>query len=354
MSRIGTERPVLVTGANGYVAGWLVRELLQRGYTVHAAVRDPDNKEKTAHLDKLAANGTGKIRYFEADLLNKGSYAEAMEGCELVFHTASPFTSDFDDAQKELIDPAVKGTANVLEQANQTPSVKRVVVTSSCAAIYTDATECAKAPTGMLTEDIWNSTASLEYQPYSYSKTLAEKKAWEIYEQQSRWELVVVNPSMVMGPALNPENTTSESFKILKQMGDGTLKFGVPNLGMGVVDVRDLGVIHFNAGTMHGVKGRHIASGSNTTLLEMARLIHGTFGKDYPVPKKPLPKWLLLLIGPMVNSALSRQFVSNNVNRSFRADNSKSKKALNAHYRPLQETMIDSFQALIGSGLIAK
>ncbi len=352
MKQIDKTKPVLVTGATGYVAGWLVKKLLEEGNTVHAAVRNPENKSKLKHLDSIAAKTKGKIKYFKSDLLSVGSYAEAMKGCELVFHTASPFTSNFKDAQKELIDPAVLGTQNVLEQANKTESVKRVVVTSSCAAIYTDAIDCAKAPNGILTEDVWNTTSSLEYQPYSYSKTLAEKKAWEISKAQNRWDLVTINPSLVMGPALNAGSVTSESYAILKQIGDGTMKSGAPKLGIGLVDVRDLAEAHYQAGFNPNAKGRYITSAHNTNLLEMALALLPRFGDKYPIPKKALPKWLLVLVGPMVNKAFSRKFIKNNVNVEWKADNTKIKKELGIKFRPLKETMEDSFQVLIDEKLI--
>ncbi|MFT6211884.1 MAG: dihydroflavonol-4-reductase, partial [Bacteroidia bacterium] len=66
MTTIDKSTPVLVTGATGYVAGWLVKKLLEEGLTVHAAVRNPENKSKLAHLDELAANATGNIKYFKA------------------------------------------------------------------------------------------------------------------------------------------------------------------------------------------------------------------------------------------------------------------------------------------------
>src|SRR6056297_1676604 len=190
MSKTDKTKPVLVTGATGYVAGWVVKRLLEEGITVHAAVREPQNKEKTAHLVNLAKKSKGEVKFFKTDLLNQGSYAEAMKGCEVVFHTASPFTNIVKDAQKQLIEPAVRGTENVLEQANKTDSVKRVVLTSSCAAIYCDAADCARAPGGVLTEEVWNETASIDYQAYSYSKKLAEKRAWEIANEQDRWDMV--------------------------------------------------------------------------------------------------------------------------------------------------------------------
>lgn len=352
MTQIDQSKPVLVTGATGYVAGWLVKKLLEQGFTVHAAVRNPDNQEKIAHLNQLAESTSGAIKFFKSDLLQDGSYKEAMEGCELVYHTASPFINDVKDPQKDLIDPAVKGTTNVLETANQVSSVKRVVVTSSCAAIYADAIDCQKGPNGMLTEEMWNTTSSLEYQPYSYSKTLAEKKAWEIANQQSQWDLVTINPSFVMGPALNPKTNTSESLNVLKQMGDGTFKSGLPKMGVGVVDVRDVGEAHFLAGMTPSAKGRYITSAHNTNFLEMGLILQEKFGADYPIPKKALPKWLLMIVGPMANKLLSRRFIKNNVNIEWKADNSKIKNELGIHFRPLKETMEDAFQVLVDEKII--
>lgn len=351
--KIDTTKPILVTGATGYLAGWLVKILLEEGFTVHAAVRDPNRKEKTWHLDKIAAESKGTLRYFATDLLKEGSYAEAMEACELVFHTASPFSSNIQDAQKELIDPALKGTANVLMQANQTASVKRVVLTSSCAAIYNHADEVERMPNGELNESIWNTTSSLTDNPYSYSKTLAEKRAWEIATAQDRWDLVVINPSFILGPFLNPEATTSESFRIMKQMGDGTFKQGAPRIGIGTVDVRDVALAHFKAGFTPEAQGRHVTSAHNSNFLEMAKILRDHYGTQFALPVKPLPKWLVWLVGPMVNKALTRDFVKHNVNHVVKANNSKIRRELHMEFRPLEETMVDTFESMIASGILA-
>ncbi|HKK77450.1 MAG TPA: NAD-dependent epimerase/dehydratase family protein [Saprospiraceae bacterium] len=352
MTQIDKTKPVLVTGATGYVAGWLVKRLLEEGITVHAAVRDPHNENKTAHLNDLVEKTPGTIKYFKSDLLVEGSYAEAMHGCELVYHTASPFTSDFEDPQKELIDPAVEGTQNVLETAKKVASVKRVVVTSSCAAIYTDAIEAEQAPEGKLTEEMWNTSASLDYQPYSYSKVLAEKKAWEIAESQSQWDLVTINPSLVLGPPLNPQSVTSESFALLKQFGDGSLKMGAPKVGIGLVDVRDVAEAHYQAGFNPKAQGRYITSAHDTNFLELGHSLMPKYGEDYPLPQKALPKWLLMLIGPMVDDRFSRRFIRDNVNRTWRADNSKIKEELDIQFRPMQETMEASFGVLVEQDMI--
>lgn len=350
--QIDKSKPVLVTGATGYLAGWLVKYLLEEGFTVHAAVRNPDRKEKTQHLDKIASESPGTIHYFATDLLNDGSYAEAMAGCELVFHTASPFTSKFTDPQKDLVDPALKGTINVLNEVNRTDSVKRVVLTSSCAAIFNHMDELEKMPNGELTEHYWNENSSLKVNPYSYSKTLAEKKAWEIVNAQDRWDLVVINPSFVIGPFLNPHVTTSESFHILKQMGNGAFKQGAPRIGIGVVDVRDAAMAHLKAGFTPDAHGRNITSAHNSDFLEMSAILRKKYGTRLSLPSRALPKWLIWLIGPMVNKSLTRDFVMHNVNYSMKANNSKICRELDMKFRPLEETMLDTYENLIENGVL--
>ncbi|MEH6497058.1 MAG: NAD-dependent epimerase/dehydratase family protein [Pseudomonas marincola] len=349
--KIDTQHPVMVTGATGYVAGWIVKELLEAGCIVHAPVRDPDNAEKLAHLNAIAVASKGKIKFFKADLMEPGSYAAAMKGCGTVFHTASPFTLDVKNPQIELIDPALNGTKNVLDSVNSSKSVKRVALTSSCAAIYADAKDCASAPDGMLTEDIWNTTASLEHQPYSYSKTVAEKAAWEIANAQDRWDLVTINPSFVMGPPIGGK-PTSESFNFMQQLGDGAYKTGAPRFGIGVVDVRDVAKAHMAAAFIPRANGRHITSGHATDIFEMFNVLKDQFGKDYGIPKSAAPKFLVWLIGPFMG--IDRKVVSNNVNHVWKADTSKSINELGISYHPLKQTMEDMFQYMIDAGFFEK
>lgn len=349
---IDTTHPVLVTGATGYVAGWIVKRLLDAGCTVHAAVRDPGNTDKLRYLDEIAAAAPGTIEYFRADLLHEGSYAEAMAGCEVVFHTASPFVTDVADPQRDLVDPAQLGTRNVLEEANRTGTVKRVVLTSSCAAIYGDNADLKSIPGGVFTEEHWNTSSNLQHQPYSYSKTMAEREAWSMVEQQDRWDLVVINPSLVLGPGINPRGT-SESFSLVRQMGDGTFKQGIPDWGMGAVDVRDLAEAHLRAGFTRRAQGRHIISGHNSSFPELAATLLPRYGDRFPIPRRVMPRWLVWLVGPMANKALTRKAVSRNIGLPWRADNTKSRRELGVTYRPLEESMNDFFAQLVDHGLVA-
>ncbi len=350
MSQTNERALVLITGATGFVAGWIVKKLLDEGHTVHAPVRDPDNADKLKHLNDLAANAPGSIRYFKADLLDEGSYDEAMAGCEVVLHTASPFTTKVKDPQKELVDPALKGTQNVLGAANRTDSVKRVVVTSSCAAIYCDNIDVANAPGGVLTEEVWNTSSSLDYNPYYYSKTVAEKKAWEMAEAQDRWKLVVINPSLVIGPGINP-HATSESFEIIKTLVSGEMKMGAPLVGMGTVDVRDLAEAHYQAAFNPAAHGRNILSSSNTHILELASTLEDNYSQ-YPLPRRQLPKWLPWLLGPV--TGFSRKFISRNFGYRWKADNSKAKRELGLKFRPLKESLEDMMAQLIESGQVKR
>ncbi len=296
MIDIDKNMPVLVTGATGYVAGWIVKKLLEAGWTVHAPVRNPENLESLKYLNSIASQSAGKIRFFKADLLIDGSYDQAMEGCELVFHTASPFKIKVKNPQRDLVDPALNGTRNVLASVNRTSSVKRVVLTSSSVAIVGDSVDILDYPGGIATEDIWNHSSSLHHQSYAYSKTLAERAAWEINKEQQRWDLVVINPSLVIGPGINP-HSTSESFNIIRQLGDGTGKMGTPEFFVGAVDVRDLAEAHFNAGFFPGAQGRHIISAREVSLLELSEILQKKYGNQFPFPKKKPSQIYDLVIG---------------------------------------------------------
>lgn len=352
MITINKTKPILVTGGSGYIASWVVKQLLDKGYTVHTTVRDLNNKEKYQHLMDIAEKAKGSLNIFEADLMKKGSFDKSMKDCELVMHMASPFLiQGIKDAEKELIEPAKQGTRNVLESANRTSSVKRVIVTSSVAAIYGDAADAKEAPNGILTEEIWNTTSNEKHQPYSYSKTLAEKEAWEINKKQDRWDLLTINPGFVLGPSLT-KRTDSTSISTVIQLADGTFKSGAPDLWFGIVDVRDIAKAHIKAGFTPKANGRNIICNESETFLGMANILKEQFGNNYAFPKRKAPKAMMWLLAPLVG--VTRKFVSKNVGIPLNIDNSKSKKELGMDYIPLKQTLSDQFQQLVKDGLVTK
>lgn len=350
MNSIDKSKPVLVTGGSGYVAGWIVKLLLEDGLTVHTTVRDPAKQSSVAPLHDMAASSSGKLTIFQADLLDQGSFDAAMKDCELVFHTASPFImSGFEDANEALVKPAKEGTRNVLNSVDRTPTVKRVVLTSSVTAIYGDAADSRNVANGIFTEEHWNTTSSVDHQPYMYSKTVAEREAWSMHSQQERWDLVAVNPGLVLGPSLS-QTSNSESIKTIMQLGDGTFKLGVPDLCLPIVDVRDVAHAHYNAAFIPEASGRHILVAGEATLLDLSACLQKQFGHQYPFPTRRVPKFLMWLVAPLFD--LKRSFIGTNVGYPVTMDNSYSKQDLKLDYRPMDQTVADHFQQILDDGLL--
>ncbi len=352
MTTINPHAPVLVTGAGGYVASWLVKGLLEAGHTVHGTVRDPSKQSGLEHLHAMSAQNQGRLKLFKADLLDAGSFDAAMQGCELVMHTASPFVmSGFTDANEALVRPALEGTRNVLESVNRCASVKRVVLTSSEVAIFGDNIDARQVSGGVLNETHWNTTSSVDHQPYPYSKVVAEKEAWAIQSKQSRWDLVTINPGLVLGPSLT-RSSASSSLVVIKQLVDGTMFPGAPALDMGVVDVRDVAQAHIKAGYTPGAHGRYAISSADTTPLQMGRILRRKYGSKYLFPFMQAPKPLVWLIAPFIG--LTRKFVTLNVGHPVRFDTSKSRKELGLSYRPLEQTVCDHFEQMLNDGIIKR
>lgn len=344
--------PVLVTGGNGYIASWLVRRLLDRGFDVHATVRDTSDPARTDHLRATARGRPGTLSLFDADLLQAGGFERAMAGCDLVFHTASPLiVRDVVDPVRDLVEPATHGTRNVLEAVNRTRSVRRVVLTSSIVAIYGDAADLEGIGADRFDESHWNSTSNAHHQPYSYSKTLAEQLAWEIAGRQNRWDLVAVNPGLVLGPGLS-RHTSAEGVLVMRDFGNGYYRFGAPELEFAIVDVRDVAQGHLRAGLLPGARGRHILVSETLNLIEIASILRNHFGDGYPFPRQTVSKAVALMLAPRrrIPQAVARR----NIGYPLRFDNRYARDALGITFRPAAESIVDHFRQLLDDGLVSR
>ncbi|MBA0804607.1 hypothetical protein Gohar_004180 [Gossypium harknessii] len=189
-----------VTGGTGFIAAYLVKSLLEKGCFVRTTVRDPGDAEKVGFLMELAG-AKERLKIMKADLTEDGSFDEAIQGVVGVFHTASPAT---------LIDPCIKGTLNVLRSCSKASSVKRVVLTSSCSSIRYRF-DVQKQQITSLDESHWSDPEYCKRYNvlfYAYAKTVAEKEAWRV-AKETGMDLVVVNPSFVVGPLLAPHPTST-------------------------------------------------------------------------------------------------------------------------------------------------
>lgn len=335
--------PIVLTGGTGYLGSQILSYLLENGYAVRLAVR---NKEKFENeFSKLIDIYSSQVTLFEADLLDESSFDEAMEGAKGVIHCASPFKiSGVKNSKQELIDPAVKGTRNVLTAANRSSTVVKVVLTSSIAAVYGDAIDKQLIKEDSFNESHWNKTSSLSHQAYSYSKTLAEEEGWKIADKAS-FQLVTINPGFILGPALT-KRKDSESISIMLDLLNGKYSSGIPLLYFGFVDVRDCAKAHVLALENDTCKGRHICVGENSNMLEVAKVIKKEYGDRFKISRNKLPNFLIYIFGPIF-SGLSWNYLKKNLNIPIYFNNDKIKKSLNLSFRPLSETVIDHVKQIL-------
>jgi nucleoside-diphosphate-sugar epimerase len=248
-----------------------------------------------------------------------------------------------------LIDPALKGTQNVLDTVNDTESVKRVVLTSSVVAIYGDNSDINNTENGYFTEAHWNKTSNLKNQPYAYSKTLAEQEAWSYEQNQDRWKLVTINPGFVMGPSLS-QRTDSTSISFMRSLLKGDFKQGLPDLYFGVVDVRDVAQAHIKAAQEENARGRHIMVSESMPAIEMVNILRNEFDSNYPLPKKKLPKSMLYIFGPM--QGFKWKYIRKNIGVPLKFDNSYSKENPGIKFMPVKDTLIDYANQFIQNNLV--
>lgn len=331
-------KTILVTGGTGYVGSWIVKDLLEKNYTVRLTVRNKSKIEKFSHLEKIAQTSKGKLEIWEADLLQPNAFNDVANGADAIMHVASPFTLNFKDPQKDLVDPAVIGTQNVLHAANQSGTVKKVVLTSSVAAVHGDNIDMQKLKIKEFTEEHFNFSSSVRHQPYSFSKVAAEKKAWEIFKNQNQWHLVVINPSFVLGPSLT-NTSNSESLKIMNDLLSGKLFFGAPELYFGFVDVRDVANAHTLALENDNAEGRHILVGKVASVFDLGQIVKKLFGNRFKTPMMITPKPMLYLVGWIFG--LTPKFIKNNVGYRIQFNTQKSTNSLGIQYTPLEKTVED-------------
>jgi len=334
---------IMVTGGTGYIGLWIVKKLLGKGYTVRVTVRDKSKKKKYKFLQEIAEKSTGKLEIYEADLLKEGTFDKATKGADAIIHVASPFTLKFKNPVKDLIEPAVKGTVNVLNAANKSGSVKKIVLTSSVAAVHGDTVDMKNLGLKEFTEEHFNESSSKKHQPYSYSKVTAEKKAWELYEKQNNWELVVINPSFVMGPMLTPYSI-SESIILMKELLSGKYFLGVPELNFGFVDVRDVAEAHILALEKRDAKGRYILVERVESMMGLSDTIKKIYPKKFKLPLMQTPKWVVLLLGWAFGQPF--KFVMNNVGYPLKFNNKKSVEELGLKYTNFETTIKDMVEQM--------
>jgi dihydroflavonol-4-reductase len=229
-----SNKPVLVTGASGFIAIHCIIQLLEQGYPVRGTLRSMNRENELRKTIAKFVQADERLTFIQADLLEDAGWAEAVRGCDYVLHVASPFPLGTPKDENDLIRPAKEGTLRILRAAAEN-GVKRVVLTSSNAAISAGYPYSKKN----FDESDWSLPDSPTIDPYSKSKTLAERAAWEFMQNLPEGhllELAVINPGLVLGPL--PDTYQRTSGELIQQLLSGKLP-GLARIQFSCVDVRD-------------------------------------------------------------------------------------------------------------------
>jgi dihydroflavonol-4-reductase len=341
-------RTVCVTGASGFIAAQIVADLLATGHRVRGTVRDPGSK-LARDPDSTWPGAGDRLALVAADLLAPDSFDQAVAGADFVLHTASPYILDAPDPERDIVRPAVAGTRAVLAAAARAGTVKRVVLTSSMAAI-TDQPESDR----VLTEADWNEKSSLTRNPYYYSKTLAEKAAWSFMAaEKPGFDLVVLNPFIVIGPSLVPALNVSN--KMFVDMLSGAYPV-IMSLHWGFVDVRDVARAHLAAMAAPAAAGRYICAAETITMRATVALLRDLGVGGYRLPRIGLDSSFgdrLMRLAAYTRPRGVRDYLRSHIGRELRFDNGKIRRELNLDFRPLALTIRDTLANLERWGHLA-
>jgi nucleoside-diphosphate-sugar epimerase len=337
---------VLVTGGSGFIASHTILQLLAAGYKVRTTVRNLSREgDVRAMLRNGGAEPGEQLSFTAAELMSDAGWPAAVAGCQYVLHIASPFPSQVPKDENELIVPAREGALRVL-RASRDAGVERVVLTSSFAAIGYGQSE-RSAP---FTEKDWTNPSGADVMPYTKSKTLAERAAWDFIDREGAGlELAVVNPVAVFGPVLGPDYATS--ILLVEKMLDGTLP-GVPRICLGVVDVRDVADLHLRAMTNEAARGQRFlaVAGDFMWLIEIARALKERMrDKARRVPTRQLPDWLVRLArfkDPAVKQIIPE------LGKWKNATSEKAQKVLGWQPRSREESVVATAESLVRLGLV--
>jgi len=339
-------KTVFVTGASGFIGKHVVLKLLQEGYVVRGSVRstakaDEVRRAMEAHLEDTSGLAD-RLSFVELDLTRDAGWDTALAGTDALLHTASPFPLAEPTDENDLIRPAVDGTLRALRAA-KSAGVKRVVLTSSVAAVYAS----RENPDDKLyTEADWTDIDSPMAGAYVKSKTMAERAAWDFVSDNSAINLTTINPILVLGPALDTH--VGSSLEVIQRVMNGKDP-AVPNLNLGVVDVRDIAAMHVAAlSKPDSIDKRFIGASRDIWFIEMARLLKSTY-PDRKIATLKAPNWMIrgmAKFDPQLKSVLPL------LGKRYRLDNSQARTILGIDFIPAEESIKASAAFLVENNLV--
>lgn len=341
---------ILVTGGSGFLGSHCLLAAVNAGYRIRTTVRSLSRADEVREM--LRSGGASEdrivsVEFAEADLINDEGWDRACKGCKYILHNASPFPGKAPKDENDLFEPAVGGTLRVLKAAKAAGTVERVVLTASTACMVFGHSD-KRLASGPFTEtDHTNlDNPSSPVPAYSKSKTLAERAAWDFIKNKGDgMELVTIHPCGIYGPVLSQATASATSISLIEWLMNGTIPM-IPQLGFGVVDVRDVAALHLLALTSDKAAGqRFLAVGDEYIDAPMVGQIlrEELEEKAKRVPTWTAPNLLLKFVGL---SDAQMGGLSYELGRRKEESNSKAKKVSGWRPRSQRESIVDTARSL--------
>jgi dihydroflavonol-4-reductase len=340
-----SSKPILVTGASGFLAIHTIIQLLQQGYKVRGTLRSLARESEVRETIAKHVQANDRLEFVTADLLNDSGWEEVVEGCEYILHVASPFPLFAPKDENELIVPAVQGTQRVLRAAHDA-KIKRMVIVSSNAAVSTG----HHAENRTFTEDDW-SLIENNIGAYAKSKTLAEREAWAFIngpQNKNNLEMVAINPPLIFGPVPNKDFPTSA--EMIRTFMKGQVP-GVPRLKFGIVDVRDVAAaIILAMNTPEAAGNRFAAPAATIWGRELTGILHKEYAKrGYKIPTTEIPSFLVRIFALFDKKV---GLIIRELDWDYELSNEKIKRVLKWKPRSKEETILSMAESLIEQGFV--
>ena len=337
-----SEGLVTVTGASGYIGSHVVANLLARGRDVRATVRDSSDPIRVEHLRALPVAEGGTLEIVEMDLFDEASVHSAIANCTDLIHTAAAVRISAKDPQRQIVDPSVIGTRNVVAAIDAAGTVERFVHTSSTAAIRPMVWKDGET----LTTETWADDATLEGNPYGLAKVMAERivREWHSDGGGRKPRMVTIHPSVVFGPPLSKIHLRG-SLSFLNSLVKRKVPLLIP-IQINIIDVRDVAEAHVRALTMGQNAGRYLTVSGDMQFSKISK----TLRDEYPELKTPrftVPYLFALVFGPFFDKRITLSWARQHLRRRIYWDATPAERELGMSWKSARDSVLDSVPGLL-------
>ncbi|AZA73702.1 SDR family oxidoreductase [Chryseobacterium indoltheticum] len=339
-----SNKKVLLTGVTGFLGSHTTIQLLNKDFDVIGTLRSRDRISSIREIIGKYSPNINNLTFAEADLSDEEIWLDLTKGVDYVLHIASPFPRELPKHENELIEPAKRGTLNILKAATAN-SVKRVVMVSALGTITYGKTK--EELSNVFDEDDWTDESNLkDTTAYYRSKTIAEKAAWDfLEEEESKLEFTTICPAAILGPVIDNDYGTSAN--IIIGLLNGSLP-ALPKIEFDIVDVRSVADLLIKAMEMpQAVNNRYIASAGHYNYKEIAQILK----QQYPertIPTFLLPDFITKIFS--IFQPLLKPVLLENVTRKI--NSGKAAKDLNWQPLSAKEAILSCAESVLESKIV--